>query len=153
MKPRLNPFVTHADLMKPLIDLGQAVHGGLEPGLMLLVRIRASQINGCTISLYNNIRLARENGESEERIAMLPAWRQSPLYSERERAALGWTEALTQLSPTAASDAVYDELRKQFSEEEQVKLTLMIAIVNAFNRMGVGFRIGHPAAGVGKKAA
>jgi len=143
---RPNPFIAHTAIIQPLIDLGASVHSGLDAHLSFLVRIRASQINGCTASLFNNVRLARENGESEERLGVLAAWRRSPLFSARERAALAWAEALTLVSAAGVPDDVYQALAAEFSEEEQVRLTLMVALVNGFNRLGVGFAVGHPPA-------
>lgn len=140
MTPRLNPFA-FPHLMQPLLDLGQAaIAQGLEPTIIHLVEIRASQINGCAICLDMHTRAARQAGESEERIFMLDAWRESPLYTDRERAALAWTEALTRLAETRAPDEDYELVKAQFSEEDQVKLTLMVSVINAFNRFGVGFR-------------
>ncbi|WP_224242400.1 carboxymuconolactone decarboxylase family protein [Hyalangium gracile] len=145
MTQRLNPFATAAHLMKPLIDFGMTVvQSGLESSLMELVKIRASQINGCAICLHMHTQEARKKGETEERLHLLNAWRESPLYTERERAALGWTDALTRLSETHAPDEAYEAMAAQFSEEEQVKLTLLIVVINGFNRIGVGFRLSHP---------
>jgi alkylhydroperoxidase family enzyme len=87
---------------------------------------------------------ARKKGETEERLYLLDAWRESPLYSARERAALEWTEALTRVAETHASDDAYDALKAQFTEEEQVKLTLLIVAINGWNRVQVGFRAIHP---------
>src|SRR5690348_1548635 len=122
----------------------QVVANGLEPALMELVKIRASQINGCAYCLHMHTAAARENGETEERLYLLDAWRESPLYTDRERAALDWTEALTLVADTRAPDDVYQRLTEQFSEEEQVKLTLLIVAINGFNRLAVGFRAVHP---------
>ena len=88
---------------------------------------------------------ARARGETVERLFLLDAWRESPLYDERERAALAWTEALTLIADTHAPDAVYEKVRQQFSEEEMVKLSLLIATINAWNRIAIGFRSVHPA--------
>jgi AhpD family alkylhydroperoxidase len=151
MTSRINPYA-NMDLVKPLIDYGQGVaNSGLEKSLVSLVEIRASQINGCAICLDMHTRDAREAGETPERIWMLDAWRESPLYSAREKAALGWTDALTRLSETRAPDADYQALAAEFSEAEQVKLTLMIGVINSFNKLGVGFRL-RPA-GASRKAA
>ncbi|PTL84803.1 carboxymuconolactone decarboxylase family protein [Vitiosangium sp. GDMCC 1.1324] len=152
MTPRLNPFA-NAALLKPLIDFGTTVvQNGLEPSLMELVKIRASQLNGCAICLHMHTQEARKQGETEERLYLLDAWRESPLYTERERAALGWTDALTLLAQTHAPDEAYQALKAQFTEEEQVKLTLLINVINSFNRFGVGFRLSHPV-GTERKAA
>jgi AhpD family alkylhydroperoxidase len=106
-----------------------------------LVEIRASQINGCANCLNMHTVFARENGETEQRINLLPAWRESPCYTDRERAALAWTEALTTISEGHTHESAYGALKAQFSEEEQVKLTLMINIINGWNRLSVGFAL------------
>ena len=111
---------------------------------MDLVVTRASQINGCAFCLDMHTSDARKRGETEQRLYLLDAWRDSPLYSERERAALAWTEALTLLAETRAPDDVYEALKAQFSDEEQVKLTLLIVAINGWNRIQVGFRAVHP---------
>jgi AhpD family alkylhydroperoxidase len=113
---------------------------GLEPLLLELVKTRASQINGCAFCIQMHARDARRLGETEDRLYMLPAWREAPHYSARERAALAWTEALTQLTEGHAPDADYAQLRAQFSEEEVVNLSLAIATINAWNRLAVGLR-------------
>jgi AhpD family alkylhydroperoxidase len=116
----------------------------LEKPLLELLKIRASQINKCAFCLHMHTRDARKGGESEERIYLLEAWRESPLYTERERAALAWTEALTLLPQTGAPDDVYAQVAAQFSEPEIVSLTLAIGAINLWNRFGVGFRLVHP---------
>jgi AhpD family alkylhydroperoxidase len=142
MTARLNPFAEAPQVMQPLIDFGMTVVGmGLEPSLMELVKIRASQINGCAICLAMHTAEARKQGETEERLYMLDAFRETSLYSDRERAALAWTEALTKLVETRAPDADYAALQAQFTPQEQAQLTLLICVINSFNRLGVGFRI------------
>ena len=111
------------------------------------MEIRASQINGCAVCLHMHTEEALRSGESPMRLYMLDAWRESPLYTAREKAALGWTEALTRLSETRAPDEDYAALKAQFTKEEQVVLTLLIGVINSFNKLGVGFRVSHPAAG------
>ncbi|HKU37212.1 MAG TPA: carboxymuconolactone decarboxylase family protein [Polyangiales bacterium] len=144
MTPRLDPFAPPSELVLLLIEFGRKVEGaGLEKSLLELVKIRASQINGCAVCLHMHTREARAAGETEERLFMLDAWRESSLYSERERAALAWTEALTLLASTHAPDEVYAQVRTQFSDEESVNLTMMINVINSFNRFGVGYRRGH----------
>jgi AhpD family alkylhydroperoxidase len=144
MKPRLNLFAM-PDLLTPLLDFGTSItENGLEPSLMELVKMRASQINGCAFCLDMHAKDARKAGETEARLYLLPAWRESPLYSNRERAALGWTEALTLVSENGAPDDVYEAVKAQFSEEEQIKLTMMIIAINGWNRLNVGFRTIHP---------
>jgi len=138
----MNPYVKHFGLVKPLIDLGKTVHGyGLEAKLIKLVEIRASQINGCGVCLDMHSKEARQAGETEERVLMLSAWRETTLYNEREKAALAWTEALTRLPEKGAPDDLYETVQAQFSEEEQVALTLMVGVINSFNRIGVGFHV------------
>ena len=152
MTPRLNLFA-HAALIKPLLDMSQKVAAsGLEPSLLELVKLRASQINGCAFCLDMHARDARKMGESEERIYMLDAWRESPLYSDRERAALAWTESLTLVAATRAPDADYAMVKAAFSDEEQVKLTMAIVTINAWNRLNVAFRTVPAGRGASKAA-
>jgi AhpD family alkylhydroperoxidase len=150
---RINPYA-NMELVKPLIDYAQTVAAsGLEPSLVKLVEIRASQINGCAICLDMHSREAREIGETDERIIMLNAWHESTLFNDRERAALAWTDALTRLSETHAPDADYALVAAQFSEAEQVKLTMLIGVINSFNKLGVGFKIRPPRGGAVRQAA
>jgi AhpD family alkylhydroperoxidase len=143
--PRLNPFAAAPAPMQKWLDFGKGIlQTGLEESLMELVEIRASQINGCAVCLHMHTAAARKRGESEERLYLLDAWRESPLYSARERAALAWTEALTLVSETHAPDEVYQALQAQFTPEEQVTLTLLIVTINGWNRIQVGFRAVHP---------
>jgi AhpD family alkylhydroperoxidase len=104
-----------------------------------LVKIRVSQINGCANCVNLHTTQARENGETEQRIYLLPVWREAPCYTDRERAALGWAEALTRLSQGHTHECAYDALKAAFSDEEQVKLTLLINIISSYNRIAVGF--------------
>lgn len=145
MQPRLNPYEIAPKTMQPMVDLeAQVKKSGLEFSLIELVKTRASQINGCAYCIHMHTRDARAKGESEERLYLLDAWRESPLYSARERAALAWTEALTLVSQTHAPDEDYEQLGAHFSPEEQVKLTVLIATINAWNRIAIGFRSLHP---------
>jgi AhpD family alkylhydroperoxidase len=112
----------------------------LEPELVELVKMRASQLNGCAYCLDMHSKDARARGESEQRLHVLAAWRETPFYSERERAALAWCEALTLLPQTGAPDAVYEQLHGQLDDEEIVALTLAIVAINGWNRFAVGFR-------------
>ena len=146
MNSRLNPFAAAPALMQSWLDFGKAVlQSGLEDRLTELVKIRASQINGCAFCLHMHTADARKHGETEERLYLLDAWRDSPLFSARERAALEWTEALTLLTETHAPDDAYRALQAEFTPEEQVALTLMIVAINGWNRIQVGFRAVHPA--------
>jgi AhpD family alkylhydroperoxidase len=147
MTPRLNPFAAAPAAMQAWLEFGKGLQqSGLEERLMELVKIRASQINGCAFCLQLHATDARTHGETEERIYLLDAWRESPLFSERERAALAWTEALTLVAQTHAPDEAYRTLQDHFAEEEQVKLTLLIVAINGWNRIQVGFRAVHPVA-------
>ncbi len=132
-------FAAAPELLKQWTATSQAVASSLDPSLVALVEIRASQINGCANCLNMHTADARAKGETEQRIYLLSAWRQAPCYTERERAALGWTEALTRLSEGHALESAREALWAQFTVEEQVKLTLMINIINGWNRIAVGF--------------
>ncbi|MFD0850043.1 carboxymuconolactone decarboxylase family protein [Sphingosinicella xenopeptidilytica] len=147
MTARLNNAQSYApEAMQAMIALEESFKtSGLEQNLMDLVRLRASQINGCAFCIYMHSTELRHAGEDEMRLYMLNAWRESTLYTPRERAALGWTEALTRLSETGAPDADYDALKAEFSEAEQVKLTFLIGAINTWNRLQAGFRAPHPA--------
>ena len=145
MQRRLNYAKAFPPAYQAMLALQETVEkSGLEKPLLELVKIRASQINKCAYCLHMHTRDARNAGESEERIYVLAAWRESPLYTERERAALAWTEALTLLPETGAPDDVYAQVAAQFSEPEIVSLTLAIGAINLWNRFGVGFRLVHP---------
>jgi AhpD family alkylhydroperoxidase len=139
MTAKLDPFAAAPAQMKQLLDLSLAIGKSLEPGLVHLVEIRASQINGCANCLNMHTAAARAAGEQERRIYLLSAWREAPCYSARERAALGWTDALTRLSEGHAQEAAYEALKAEFTEEEQVVLTLVIDVINGWNRLAVGF--------------
>src|SRR3569832_971969 len=141
MTNEINPFAVAPALMKNWQRTSIAIASSLEPSLIHLVEIRASQINGCANCLNLHTTYARENGETEQRINLLPAWRDAPCYTDRERAALGWTEALTRLSEGHRHDTAYEALWSHFTAEEQVKLTLMINIINGWNRLAVGLRL------------
>ncbi|MBS0644523.1 MAG: carboxymuconolactone decarboxylase family protein [Proteobacteria bacterium] len=119
---------------------------GLESSLMKLVKMRASQINGCAFCLDMHSREAREAGETEQRLYLLSAWRDSPLYTDRERAALAWTECLTRVSTDGAPDDIYAALQAQFVPEEIANLTALIGQINTWNRLCVGLRVEHPVA-------
>jgi AhpD family alkylhydroperoxidase len=141
--------------MKPRIDYGQAApkvrqamfalqsvvnDSGLEPGLLELVKMRASQINGCAYCLDMHSKDARAAGETEQRLFLLDAWREAPFYSERERAALEWTEALTLVTEGHVPDEVYAGARAHFSEEELALRSLAVVAINGWNRLLIAFR-------------
>jgi AhpD family alkylhydroperoxidase len=141
MKPRLNPYQAAPDTIKALSALeAQVQASGLEQSLIELVKTRASQINGCAFCINMHTQDARKQGETEQRLYLLNAWRESPVYTDRERAALAWTEAVTLISETHAPDGVYEEVRARFSEAETVNLTMLIATINAWNRIAISFR-------------
>ncbi len=140
MTARLDPFAAAPELMKKLGPLLRSrSHRALIRALIGLVEIRASQINGCANCINMHTAEARAKGETEQRIYLLSAWREAPCYTDRERAALDWTEALTRLSEGQGQESAYQGLKAHFSEEEQVKLTLMINVINGWNRITVGF--------------
>lgn len=145
MKPRMNPYQDAPDVMKAMATLEANVQAsGLEASLTDLVKIRASQVNGCAYCIHMHTREARNRGEGEARIYLLNAWRESPLYSERERAALAWTESMTLVAQTHIPDEVYEEARKHFTAAELVKLTLLVVAINGWNRIAIAFRFVHP---------
>jgi AhpD family alkylhydroperoxidase len=145
MKPRLNPYQAAPAAMKAMAALDDRIgKSGLDQSLVALVRIRVSQINGCAFCLHQYAREACAQDESGDRIYLLDAWRDSSLYSDRERAALAWAEVVTMLAPGHVPDAVYEEARGQFSEEALVQLTLLVTTVNAWNRFAISFRSVHP---------
>jgi AhpD family alkylhydroperoxidase len=142
MTPRVkNPFKTASETLKAMMAVEAAIAAsGLEHSLLELVKMRASQINGCAYCLHMHSTDARKAGESEMRLYLLNAWREAPVYNERERAALAWTEALTRVADTGAPDADYDKVRAVFSEGEVVHLTLQIGAINLWNRLQIGLR-------------
>ena len=141
MKPRMNYYQAAPDTMKALMALENQIRGsGLEQSLIELVKTRASQINGCAYCIHMHTQDARKHGEIEQRLYLLNAWREAPVYTDRERAALAWTEAVTLISETHAPDDVYNEVRAHFSEAETVNLTMLIATINTWNRLAISFR-------------
>jgi AhpD family alkylhydroperoxidase len=114
---------------------------GLERGLLDLVKLRASQINGCAYCIDMHTKELRANGETEQRLYLLPVWRETSLFSDRECAALAWAEAVTRISETHAPDDVYEQARRQFGEKELVDLTLAVAAINGWNRLAISFRV------------
>ena len=141
MPARLDYKKASPDATKAMMDLHAYVHRcGLEHQLLELVKLRASQINGCAHCMDMHTKELRADGETEQRLYLLSAWRECPFYTARERAALAWTEALTRLEGGEVPDAVYEEARAAFSEEELVKLTLAIVAINGANRINIAFR-------------
>lgn len=142
MTQRLDYGALAPAAMKAMISLQQYVeNSGLEHALLELVKMRASQINGCAYCLDMHSKDARAAGETEQRLYLLNAWREAPFYSDRERAALAWTEAVTQIAGShGVSDALYEEARKQFSEKELTDLTYAVIAINGWNRLAIPFR-------------
>ena len=141
MKARIDLMNINPGVMHAMLGLERQIRkSGLDHHLLDLIRMRASQINGCSYCLDMHSKDARAKGETEQRLYGLDAWRETPYYSERERAALEWTEALTLVAATHAPDDVYERVRAQFSEDELVHLTLAIVSINGWNRLNVAAR-------------
>jgi AhpD family alkylhydroperoxidase len=141
MKARMDFRTASPDGARAMGELHSFVHRcGLERGLLELVKLRASQINGCAHCIDMHSKELRAGGESEQRLYLLDAWRESPFYTERERAALSWTEALTLVTEGHVPDDVYEAARAQFDEQELANLTLAIVAINGANRLNIAFR-------------
>jgi AhpD family alkylhydroperoxidase len=154
MTPRLNIFQAAPEGAKAMIAVEATIEkSGLEHSLLELVRLRASQINGCAFCIHMHVKDALKKGESDIRIHLLDGWRESPLFTDRERAALNWTEALTRITKTHAPDADYALLQSQFDDNEIAWLTLLIGSINLWNRVQIGLRAVHPAEEVAAAAA
>ncbi|MFA5663185.1 carboxymuconolactone decarboxylase family protein [Castellaniella sp.] len=146
MKSRMDYFKVAPDLMEAMLHMEKTAKGaGLDPLLYELVKTRASQINGCAYCLHMHTADARKLGETEMRLYLLSAWRESSLYTPAERAALAWTEALTRIADTQhVADDIYEELTRHFNDREIVALTLLVNAINAWNRFALGFKSQHP---------
>ncbi|WP_418128280.1 carboxymuconolactone decarboxylase family protein [Variovorax sp. 375MFSha3.1] len=141
MQSRLDFYKASPDALRAMIGFEAAIGKlGLEPKLLDLVKLRASQINGCAYCIDLHSADLRKAGETERRLATLCVWHETPLFTGRERAALAWTEALTQVSLTHAPDEAYEALAAHFSEAECVNLTMAINAINSWNRLSIGFR-------------
>ncbi len=142
MPQRLRYGKAFPEGLHALFELGKVINdGGLEPALIELVKTLASQLNGCAYCIDMHTKDARAAGESEQRLYALSAWRETSFYSARERAALAWTEAITNIQAGHAPDDVYEEVRKEFSEAELVRLTMAITQINTWNRISIAFRV------------
>jgi AhpD family alkylhydroperoxidase len=142
MKARLNYAKAAPGLYEAMDSLEKYLHAGaLEKPLLWLVQLRASQINGCAYCLDMHWKDLRSIGETEQRLCSLPAWRECPYYTDRERAALEWTEAVTLVADTHVPDAVYEAVRPHFSDKELCDLTLALAAINAWNRLSIAARL------------
>jgi AhpD family alkylhydroperoxidase len=145
MKQRINAYAVAQDGLNALIGVETYLAKcGLEHGLLHLIKMRVSQINGCAYCLHMHSHDARKGGETEARLYLLDAWEESALYTPRERAALAWAEALTNIREGHAPDDVYEFARSQFSEKELADLSIAIAMINAWNRLAIGTRQAHP---------
>lgn len=142
LEPRLKPEKVSPAAYQAVLGLEKFVHGALhgEPLLRELIKIRASQINGCAYCIDMHTKDARLAGETEQRIYALSAWRETPFFTDRERAALAWTESVTLIGETNAPDDVYEEMKRRFNEQEIVAITMAVVTINAWNRLAIAFR-------------
>ena len=141
MEPRLNFYKSGPDAMKAMTGLEQQIaRSGLDKLLMELVRLRVSQINGCAYCIDVHTADARKAGESERRLATVAVWRETPFFTDRERAALDWAEAVTRVAETRVPDDVWDRVQPVFTPAELVDLTLLVNTINAWNRFAIAFR-------------
>ncbi len=141
MEPRIRYGKISLGVVEAMQGLERQVHSsGLEPSLLDLVKVRASQINGCAYCIDMHTKDARARGESEQRLYALNAWHETPFFTDRERAALAWTETVTRVADTHVPDDAFDLAREQFSEQELVDLTLAIVAINGWNRLAISFR-------------
>jgi AhpD family alkylhydroperoxidase len=141
MEPRLDYRKASPGALRAMAELERYVREcGLEASLIGLIKLRASQINGCAYCIDMHTKEARAAGETEQRLYLLSSWREAPFYSDRERAALAWTEALTEIATFGVEDELYEEVSEHFSEKELVDLTTAIVTINGWNRFSVSFR-------------
>jgi AhpD family alkylhydroperoxidase len=141
MAPRIDYTKVGSGALRAMYGLEKYLaESSVEPPLRELIKLRASQINGCAYCIDMHWKDARAAGESEQRLYGLAAWREAPYYSERERAALAWTEELTLIAEHHVSDELYEQTRRQFSEQELVDLTLAVGTINGWNRIAISFR-------------
>lgn len=141
MQPRIDYRKYAQDALKSLLGLEKYIsESGLDHKLIHLIKMRASQINGCAYCIDMHSIDARALGETEQRLYALDAWRETPFFTDRERVALEWTEAVTRVSETHVPDTVYEEVKKQFSEKEIVDLTIVVSAINMWNRLAISMR-------------
>jgi AhpD family alkylhydroperoxidase len=141
MEPRIDYAKTAPEVRAAMMGLEQYVHqSGLDRGLLELVKLRASLINGCAYCADMHTKVARSRGETEQRLHAVSLWKETPFYSDRERAALAWTEAVTLISVDHVPDEVYELARQHFTEKELVDLTLAIVAINGWNRLAIAFK-------------
>ncbi len=145
MNPRMNYFKSAPETMQAMVALDEATMNlSLPPDLRELIKVRVSQINGCAYCLNIHTPEARKYGVSQQKLDVLAAWRESPIFDTRERAALRWADSLTRIEATGVADADYEELAAAFDERERAELTLVVNATNAWNRFAIGFRSVHP---------
>jgi AhpD family alkylhydroperoxidase len=141
MNPRIDAFAQSPELIQKLAEFSTTVDDcGIDKTILLLVSIRASQLNGCAFCLDMHVKEAKLHGERELRLYHLPAWRESPLFEPRERAALAWTEALTKLGEHGVPDEIYQRVVEHYSDKELSDLTFVVMSINAWNRLNIAFR-------------
>jgi AhpD family alkylhydroperoxidase len=145
MTKRLNILTQKNGGIEGLVAVESWIAKSFDPKLLELVKVRVSQMNGCTHCLHMHRQDALKLGETDDRLLLLSAWRESQLYTDRERAALAWAESLTRIAETHAPDVVYEEANSAFSDDELVALSIGVAMINAWNRLAIGFRLQHPA--------
>jgi AhpD family alkylhydroperoxidase len=145
MQPRINYQKASPDLLKAVYALNKAVDEcGLEKGLLHLVKLRASQINGCSFCVNMHSHEALRDGDTQQRVFLVSAWKESPLFTDRERAAFAYAEAVTRIADAGVPDALWEATRQHFSEDEITKLTIAIGMINVWNRICVSFHVIHP---------
>ena len=145
MQPRFDHYKADPASIQAMLALEKHVSSPtLDHGLRELIKLRASQINGCAFCVDMHSKDLRKHGETEQRLYLLSVWRESPLFTDAERAALAWTEAVTRVADTGVPDDVYEEFARHFTEQERVQITLLIGAINIWNRLAVSFRAVHP---------
>jgi AhpD family alkylhydroperoxidase len=141
MRPRIDEHKASPQVLKAMMSLEATVESlGIEPLLLDLIEIRASQINGCAFCLDMHVKKAKSHGESDQRLYLLNAWREAPFYTDRERAALAWTESVTLVSQDHVPDEIFEQAHEHFSDSELVNLTLALVAINGWNRLCIAFR-------------
>jgi AhpD family alkylhydroperoxidase len=145
MAKRLNFLTRNNGGIEGLVAVETWLASSFDPKLLDLIKVRVSQMNGCAYCLHMHRKDAIKRGETDDRLLLLDAWRESALYTERERAALAWAEALTLIAESHAPDAVYEQVQSIFSDDELLALSIGVATINAWNRLAIGFRLQHPA--------
>jgi AhpD family alkylhydroperoxidase len=144
MTPRLNPLKASPESYQAVSALEKHVRATVDKMLLHLLKLRASQINRCAFCIDMHVKEALDDGEDPQRLHLLPAWRETPIYSEKERALLAWTEALTLLPDAGAPDEVFEGMKAHFTDAQIVELTVAVGMINLWNRWAVGFRSAHP---------